>query len=381
MKMIIPKHIRKLRFCQNRSFKFNSVIATAVQYYSLLLVLAFIPTLLGCSNTPFKGSEVVGADEFVIDSYKIKEGKFSILEMEGRPLTTLDSALLKEYTDTVEDGDVLKVALFHPSRGDLSGAVKSIGETIGYTVTDGKMTLPDIHPIEVKGLKLSEARERIQEAYDREVDGIEVFIVFEKRHIKKIELAGMVSQSSISVNGKKRLFEVLAEAKVPTNANLFKSYLVRDGKPVPVDMHRLIKEGDMSQNVVMRGGDKIYIAEPAASSIMVMGEVRKEGVFDLPSGSIPIREALALAGGIPYTGDKGVIQVIRGNILRPKIYTLNWKHVIRLPTSSMLLMPGDIVYVAATPITEWNRFIQQIFPTLTGIELFRKGVSGVIAIQ
>lgn len=345
-----------------------------------ILVVLMI-ALSGCSNTPFKGSEVVGADEFVIDSYKIKEGKLSILEMEGRPLEVLDPELLKEYTNTVDDGDVLKIALFHASRGDLSGAVQSIGNTIGYAVTDGTITLPDIEPIEVKGLKLSEVRERIQEAYDREIDGIEVFIAYEKRDEKKIELAGLVSQSSIPVNGKKRLFEVLAEAKVPTNANLFKSYLVRDGKPLPVDMYRLIKEGDMSQNVVMHGGDKIYIAESSATSIMVMGEVRKEGVFDLPSGSMPLREALALAGGIPYTGDKGVIQVIRGNILRPKIYTLNWKHVMRLPTSSMLLMPGDIVYVAATPITEWNRFIQQIFPTLTGIELFRKGVSGVIAIQ
>ncbi len=337
--------------------------------------------LSGCSNTPFKGNEVVGADEFVIDSYKIKEGKLSILEMEGRPLEVLDPELLEEYTNTVDNGDVLKIALFHASRGDLSGAVQTISETIGYTVTDGEITLPDIPPIEVKGLKLSEARDRIQKAYDREIDGIEVFIAYQKRNVKKIELAGMVSQSSIPVNGKKRLFEVLAEAKVPTNANLFKSYLVRDGKPLPIDMHRLIKEGDMSQNVVMRGGDKIYVAESSATTIMVMGEVRKEGVFDLPSGSMPLREALALAGGIPYTGDKGVIQVIRGNILRPKIYTLNWKHVMRLPTSSMLLMPGDIVYVAATPITEWNRFIQQIFPTLTGIELFRKGVSGVIAIQ
>lgn len=345
-----------------------------------ILVVLMI-ALSGCSNTPFKGSEVVGADEFVIDSYKIKEGKLSILEMEGRPLEVLDPELLKEYTNTVDDGDVLKIALFHASRGDLSGAVQSIGNTIGYAVTDGTITLPDIQPIEVKGLKLSEVRERIQEAYDREIDGIEVFIAYEKRDEKKIELAGLVSQSSIPVNGKKRLFEVLAEAKVPTNANLFKSYLVRDGKPLPVDMYRLIKEGDMSQNVVMHGGDKIYIAESSATSIMVMGEVRKEGVFDLPSGSMPLREALALAGGIPYTGDKAVIQVIRGNILRPKIYTLNWKHVMRLPTSSMLLMPGDIVYVAATPITEWNRFIQQIFPTLTGIELFRKGVSGVIAIQ
>ncbi len=350
----------------------------------LIRVLVSILTMgivVGCSNTPYKGSEVVGADEFVIDSYKIKEGKFSILEMEGHPLMVLDPKLLKEYTNTVEDGDVLKVALFHPTRGDLASAVHSIGESIGYTVADGKITLPDIDPIEVKGLKLSVARGRIQEVYDREIDGIEVFLAFSKRNEKKVELAGMVSKSTIPVNGKLRLFEILAEARVPPNANLFKSYLVRDGVPIPVDMNRLIKEGDMSQNVVMRGGDKIYIAEPSSSSIMVMGEVGKEGVFDLPSGSMPLRNALALAGGIPYTGDKRVIQVIRGNILRPKIYTLNWKHVMRLPTSSMLLMPGDIVYVAATPITEWNRFIAQIFPTLTGIELFRKGMTGVIAIQ
>lgn len=347
----------------------------------IITILVLTLCLTGCSNAPFRGNDVVGADEFVVDSYKIREGKFSILEMEGDPLSVLDPAFLKEYTDTVAEEDVLKVALFHPSRQDLSRAVRSIGETIGYTVIDRKITLPDLPPIEVEGLTITKARERIQEAYDQEIDGVEVFIAFEKRKIKKIELAGMVSESSIPVNGKKRLFEVLAEAKVPVNANLFKSYLVRDGQPIPVDMHRLIKEGDMSQNVVMRGGDKIYIADGESSSIMVMGEVRKEGVFPLSSGSMSLRQALALAGGIPYTGNKGVIQVIRGNILCPKIYTLNWKHVIRLPTTSMLLMPGDIVYVAATPIAEWNRFVQQIFPTLTGIELFRKGVSGVVAVQ
>lgn len=335
----------------------------------------------GCSNTPYKGSDVVGADEFVIDSYKISAGKFSILEMEGKPLVTLDPDLLEEYTNTVDNGDTLKVSLFQPEGGELAGAVRTIGDTIGYTVSDGKVTLPDLGPIEVKGLTLSEAKERIQEAYDDEVDGIEVFLAFSKRKVKKVELAGMVSQSTISVNGKLRLFEVLAKAKVPPSANLFKSYLVREGKPIPVDMNKLVKGGDMSQNVVMRGGDKLYIAESSASTLMVMGEVRKELVIDVPSGSLPLRTALAMAGGIPYTGDKGVIQVIRGNILRPKIYTLNWKHVIRLPTSSMLLMPGDIVYVAATPITEWNRFVTQIFPTLTGIELFKKGVAAVVAIQ
>ena len=347
----------------------------------ILLIFALSFILGGCSNTPYKGQAVVGADEFVIDSYKIQAGKFSILEMEGKPLMQLDPELLDEYKDTVENGDVLRVALYHPNRGDLSNAVQAIGNTIGYSVRGGKILLPDLPAIKVVGLTLSEAQEKIQAAYDREIEDMEVFLAYQARKVRKVQLAGLVSKTAIPVNGKVRLFEILSEAQVPANANLFKSYLVRDDKPVPVDMYKLIKEGDMSQNIVMRGGDKVYIADPAASTLMVMGEVRQERVIDLPSGSISIREALALAGGIPYTGDKGFIQVIRGNILRPKIYTLNWKHIMRLPTSSLLLMPGDIVYVAATPITEWNRFITQIFPTLTGIELFRKGVAGVVAIQ
>jgi len=335
----------------------------------------------GCANLPYQGGDVLGADEFVIDSYKIKEGKFSILEMEGSPLLTLNPDFLEEYKDTIGNGDVLEIAIYHPTRGDLAGAVQSIGASVGYVVRDKKILLPDLHTIEVAGLTIGEAREKIQAAYDSEIADIEVFLGYKKRKERKIQLAGLVSTPAIPINGKKRLFEVLAEARVPANANLFKSYLVRDDLPVPVDMFKLVKDGDMSQNIVMRPGDKVYIAEPSASTLMVMGEVRQEKVIDLPSGFMSLREVLALAGGIPYTGDKGYIQIIRGNILRPKIYTLNWKHVIRLPSSSLLLMPGDIVYVAATPITEWNRFITQIFPTLTGIELFRKGAAGVIAIQ
>ena len=341
------------------------------------MVLSFLS--ISCSNAPYKRGEFFGADEFVIDSYKINAGKFSILEMEGHPLMTLDPELLKEYPNTISNGDVLKVALFHPTRSDLVNSVHSIGNQIGYLVSGGKIILPELNSIEVEGLDLDKARDKIQAAYDAQIDDIEVFLSFEKRDEKKIELAGTVRTATMAVNGKLRLYEVLAKAGVASNANFYKSYLIRNGNPLPVDMNKLMKEGDMSQNVVMQGGDKLYIAEPSESTLMVMGEVRSERVVDVPSGSLPLRTALAMAGGIPYTGDKGVIQVIRGNILRPKIYNLNWKHVMRLPTSSMLLMPGDIVYVAATPITEWNRFIQQIFPTFTGIEMFKKGVTGVIA--
>lgn len=315
------------------------------------------------------GKDLFGADEFVLDSYKIREGKFSILELEGKECVELDEECLEAYQDLIHEDDVLQIALYHPKRSDIVQAVASIGNAVGYQVIDGKISLPDLAPIVVGGFSLEQARTNIERRYREQIADMEVFVSYKDRMVRKVELAGMVELASVPVDGKIRLFDVLSRAKVPPEANLFKSYLARDGQLLSVDFYKLLKEGDMTQNVVMRGGDKIYIAEPSAASLMVMGEVARERVVSLPHGYMSLRHALAEAGGIPYTGDRSYIQVIRGNICQPKIYTLSWEHVIHLPNDSLLLMPGDIVYVASKPITEWNRFISQLLPSFTTIGL------------
>ena len=341
-----------------------------------LLVILSMST--GCSNMPYKGRDVLGADDFVIDSYKIREGKFSVLEtMEGKEYPSLSSDLLDPYPDVIQEGDVLQIALFHPTRADLVASFHSLSQAVGFCVQEGKVILPDLEPIYVTGLTLDLARIKIQENYQEHIKDIQVFLSFTDRKERKVELAGLVQLATVPVDGRMRLFETLALAKVPANANLFRSYLVREQQMLPVDFYKLLKRGDMSQNVVMRGGDKIYIADAADTSLMVLGEVGKECMIDMPDGFMTLRAALAAAGGIPYTGDKSYIQVIRGNIMHPKIYTLNWQHVIHLPNDSMLLMPGDIVYVAAKPLTEWNRFVTQVLPTLIGFDLVSKGIKSI----
>ena len=324
--------------------------------------------LTGCSGS-YLGKDLFGAEEFVRDSYRIREGKFSILEMEGEDPPELDEQLLREYADTLDEDDVLTITLFHPKRKDLIEAVQMVGQTVGYRVSNGELLLPDLQPIPVKGMTLDGARRAIQGKYREQIADVEIFVTYKNRMVRKVELAGLVHVPSIPVDGKIRLFDALSRAAVPPNANLFKSYMIRDGEMLSVDLHKLLKQGDMTQNVVLRGGDKIYIAEPSAATLMVMGEVGVECVLDLPNGYMPLRQALAAARGVPYTGDKSYIQVIRGNIAQPKIYTLNWEHVIHLPNNSLLLMPGDIVYVAPTPITEWNRFISQLLPSFTTIDV------------
>ena len=337
----------------------------------IILYICAALSLVSCSG-PYMGKDLYGADEFVLDSYKIREGKFSILEMEGICSDELDQEFLEEYQDRIHEDDILQIALYHPKREDIVKAVQYIGSTVGYRVTDGHILLPDTSPVPVAGLTLEEARVKIQDHYNREIRDTEVFITYRERIARKVELMGLTGLPSVPVDGRIRLFDVLSKARVPPEANLFKSYVLREGKMVPVDLHKLIKQGDMGQNIVMQGGDKIYIADSSAASLMVMGEVNRERAIALPNGFMSLRQALAEAGGIPYTGDKSYIQVIRGSIARPKIYTLSWEHVIHLPNESLLLMPGDIVYVAPKPITEWNRFISQLVPALNGFDVMIK---------
>jgi polysaccharide export outer membrane protein len=330
-------------------------------------ILFLLLALYACSRPCYK-YDVFGADEFVIDSYKIRQGKLAILDMEGIEVGDLPCEAMDEYQDVIAEDDILNIAVYHPKRRDVMEAIQFINERVGFRVNQGKVDLPDLPPIQVAGLTLEEARQVLQDSYREHIQDIEVFLNYRTRLSRKVELTGAVSVPVIPVDGKIRLYEVLAIAQVPNNANFFKSYVVRDGVQLPIDLYKLMNQGDMSQNIVMRGGDRIFIANPADTTVMVMGEVGSPRAINLPYGFISLREALVSAGGIPFTGNRDCIQVIRGNLQNPKIYVLSWDHIIHLPNDSLLLMPGDTVYVSEKPITQWNRFIDQLLPSCLGVQ-------------
>lgn len=337
-----------------------------------------IPHLIACllailfftsCNSPCYDYAVSGADEFVIDSYKIREGKLAILEMEGYEVDCLPEDAMLEYKDAIAEDDILTIAIFHPTRKDLMQSFQFINETVGgFRVFQGKIEIPDIQPVEVVGLTLDEAKAKLTEIFRKEIQDIEVFVTYRDRLQRKVELAGMVGQATIPVDGKIRLYEVIARSHIPINSNLFMSYVLRNGRQMPIDLHKLMNQGDLCQNIVMRGGDKIFIASATDNPVMVMGEVFSPRAVPLPYGFMSLREALVAAGGIPFTGDRRHIQVIRGNLQCPKIYVLAWEHIIHLPNDSLLLMPGDTVYVCEKPITQWNRFIDQLLPSFQGFQ-------------
>lgn len=333
----------------------------------ILYLLLFL-SLSACTR-PCYDYAIFGADEFVIDSYKIRQGKLAILELEGIELEELPYEAMLEYRDVIAEDDILNIAIYHPTRQDLMESFEYINNAVGgFRVTNGMVELPDMPPVYIAGLTLEEAKSKLQGVLQKEIQNTEIFLTYRDRLSRKVELTGLAVTPTVPVDGKMRLYEVIAKAQIPPHANLFMSYIVREGETLPIDLYKLVNEGDMSQNIVMRGGDKIHIAAPSDASVMMMGEVGQPKAIHLPYGFMSLREAIVTAGGIPYTGDKNCIQVIRGNLQCPKIYMLSWQHIIHLPNDSLLLMPGDTIYVSAKPITEWNRFIDQLLPSFGGVQ-------------
>lgn len=325
----------------------------------------FVLVALSSCQGPSCHYNVVGPDEFVTDSYVVRQGKMAILDMMGQDFDPLPRHYMEEYQDTIAEDDVLDIALYHPTRVELREAFEYINKTVGgFKVTNGTITLPDIDEVQVVGLTLNQAQEKLRDEIRREYKDADIFLSYKNRLQRKVELIGHVRVPEVPVDGKIRLFEVMTKSGMDPSSNLFMSYIMRDGKQLPIDLHRLINEGDMCHNIVMRGGDKIFIAHASDSVVMVMGEVNNPTAVNLPYGFITLPEAIVRAGGIPFTGDRRNIQIIRGDLRCPKIYVISWDHIVNLPNRSMLLIPGDTVFVTEKPITQWNRFIGQLAPSL-----------------
>lgn len=340
----------------------------ASRFCGKYVLAIFCLGLLASCSRPCCNYNVVGPDEFVTDSYRIRQGKLAILEMVGEEVDYLPHDAMYEYEDTIAEDDILNIALYHPARKELREAFEYINNSVGgFRVTDGTIDLPDIPPVQVVGLTIKEAQAILLEEIQKHYQDAEIFISYKNRLSRKVELAGNVKIPAVPVDGKIRLYEVLAKAGISRDANLFMSYVIRDGRPLALDLHRLMNEGDMDQNIVMRGGDKVFIANSSDAVVMVMGEVNSPSAIDVPYGFITLPEAIVRAKGIPYTGDRCSIQIIRGDMQCPKIYVISWDHIVNLPNRSMLLIPGDTVYVSEKPITQWNRFISQLTPSIYGV--------------
>ena len=79
---------------------------------------------------------------------------------------------------------------------------------------------------------------------------------------------------------------------------------------IKVNLQQLLENGDLSQNVPIRGGDVIHVAERVTDTVYVLGGVTRAGAFVIPPRQeLRVTQVFAWAGGPLRTAnaDKGML--------------------------------------------------------------------------
>lgn len=163
------------------------------------------------------------------------------------------------------------------------------------------------------------------------------------------------------------------EVSNPEAADLERAILIRNGDLVPVDFERLVREGDMSQNVHVRGGDYIFVPSLTPRSFYVLGHVARPGPVFFERGATLV-SAVAAAGGPRPDAIVTKALILRGGTLHPQVAVVNLKAVMKGQEPDLKLEGGDIVWVPRSPWTKLERYVEAVLITAAQAVAVQEGL-------
>jgi len=126
------------------------------------------------------------------------------------------------------------------------------------------------------------------------------------------------------------------------------AYVARGNERLNVDFRKLLMEGDLSHNIVLKPEDVIVLPANPRNEVFVMGEVNNPGPFPLDRESqFTILQAMARAGGFSQFAKPSGTIIIRKEGGVKRIIPVDVEEIMENPQEAkdVLLQPGDVVIV------------------------------------
>ena len=237
---------------------------------------------------------------------------------------------------------------------------------------DGMIGFAFMGQVKLSGLTIAEGAEAIRDGLAPYVKNPVVSITIKAILSETATISGSCAKPGVyQVSNATRLADLYAMAG-SSAARLFNgvtvdvadfehSLIIRNGQILPVDFKKAIAEGDMLNNIRIRKGDYIFIAQRMESSVIICGEVRNphKRLYEEGMGLI---ETLTSAGWMTEYHWKHVI-IIRDGLAHPKLYKVDVDGILAGKCKNILLKAGDIIYVPKDNISEYNVFVKKLMPT------------------
>ncbi|HEY0455622.1 MAG TPA: polysaccharide biosynthesis/export family protein, partial [Verrucomicrobiae bacterium] len=225
---------------------------------------------------------------------------------------------------------------------------------------DGRVSYLQAQDILATGLTVDELRQKFDEELGKFYRAPRVIITPFAYHSKKYFVLGKVNTKGVfTLDRPVSVVEAVARAHgfetgILENQNsidlvdLQRSFLMRNGKRVPVDLEKLFQAGDLSQNTALEPGDYLYFGSGAIKEIYVLGEVGVPGPIAY-NANLTVISAIASRGGFNNRAYKSRVLVIRGSLTRPEKFVVDTWATLDARATDFKLQPKDIVFVAARP--------------------------------
>ncbi len=290
----------------------------------------------------------------------------------------LSSLLSKPGAYAIESGDILSIVVWdHPELNAGAavvpagvGADNAPGATpvAGFIVDhEGMIQFPYAGQLKVAGLTQDQARTALAQRLSKYIRNPNVTLRVQSYRSKRVYVDGEVKAPGLqAINDiPMTLMEAVNRSGgfLPS-ADQSQVLLTRGGETYRINVPQLVQRGVNPNSIMLANGDVVRVVSRDASKVFISGEVMQPRALPMINGRLSLNEALGESGGInPISGDAKQIYVVRKSATDPVVYQLDAEQTGALALAEGFeLEPKDVVYVAATPLTNWHRTISQILP-------------------
>ncbi|GJL78490.1 MAG: sugar ABC transporter substrate-binding protein [Nitrospinaceae bacterium] len=219
---------------------------------------------------------------------------------------------------------------------------------------DGTISYPLIGDVKAQGLTPAQLKDTIAKEIRNYITDASVTVIVQEINSINISVAGeVVEPGTYKVNRPITLMHLFSMVKGFTEkADLRKSYLLRNGRKVKINIYSLVKEDDFTQNIWLKPNDLVFIHDNFGNRINIMGEVEKPQVVTYQEG-MTVMDAILLAEGLTDIAKANGTKVYRKNL--SQVRTGGGIQKISVPLDKVIfegdlsknleLKPGDIIHV------------------------------------
>lgn len=276
-------------------------------------------------------------------------------------------------------GDVLRINVWNNPDFNLFGTAAS-GTTIanvppaqgaGRLIEDGgKLYFPLIGDQQAAGLTVKEFRQKIIRSLSNYIKDPQVDVSVISYRSQRVFLNGEVRVPGVYpiTDIPQRISDLIGTAGGATiEADLYSVTLTRDKKTYNLDLYDFYYEGRTGENILLKAGDVVNVADRQSRKVFVMGEVLKPGSQIMRRGKVSLTEAIMDAGGVNQLSvAAGRVYVLRADSTgAPVLYQLDASQPEAMVMGSQfILKPRDYVFVNPTDLTLIGRTVAQLLQGL-----------------